>query len=72
LIRLLKIISGRKGRYPGFKGYNGFPATLCTSLNDEVVHGIPGDRVLKNGDIVSIDAGALKMVITETLLIRLR
>jgi methionyl aminopeptidase len=49
-----------EGAVPGFKGYNGFPATLCTSLNDEVVHGIPGDRVLKNGDIVSIDCGSIK------------
>jgi methionyl aminopeptidase len=49
-----------EGAVPGFKGYNGFPSTLCTSLNDEVVHGIPGDRVLKNGDIVSIDCGSIK------------
>ena len=40
---------------PSCKGYQGFPATLCTSVNDEVVHGIPSDRVLKNGDIVTID-----------------
>ena len=44
---------------PGFKGYNGFPATLCVSVNDAVVHGIPGDQVLKSGDIVSIDCGVL-------------
>ncbi|MEI6577274.1 MAG: type I methionyl aminopeptidase [Bacteroidota bacterium] len=44
---------------PGFKGYNGFPSTLCISINDEVVHGIPGDRVLKNGDVVSVDCGVL-------------
>lgn len=49
-----------EGAVPGFKGYKGFPATLCTSINDEVVHGIPGERVLKNGDIVSIDCGCLK------------
>jgi len=47
------------GAIPGFKGYGGFPATLCISVNDEVVHGIPGDRVLKNGDIASIDCGTL-------------
>ena len=47
------------GAVPGFKGYGGFPATLCISVNDEVVHGIPGDRVLKDGDIVSIDCGTL-------------
>jgi methionyl aminopeptidase len=44
---------------PGFKGYNGFPATLCTSINDEVVHGIPGDRILQDGDILSIDCGTI-------------
>lgn len=45
------------GAVPGFKGYGGFPASLCISVNDEVVHGIPGDRVLEDGDIVSIDCG---------------
>ena len=49
-----------QGAVPGFKGYNGFPATLCVSVNEEVVHGIPGERVLKNGDVVSIDCGSLK------------
>lgn len=44
-----------KGAVPSCKGYQGFPATLCISINEEVVHGIPGNRVLKNGDIVSID-----------------
>ena len=47
------------GAIPAFKGYNGFPAALCTSVNEEVVHGIPGLRTLKNGDIISIDCGAL-------------
>lgn len=47
-----------KGATPSFKGYEGFPATLCTSINQEVVHGIPDDRKLKNGDIISIDIGA--------------
>jgi methionyl aminopeptidase len=46
------------GAIPTFKGYRGFPATLCTSINEEVVHGIPSDRVLKEGEIVSIDCGA--------------
>ncbi|HXX34882.1 MAG TPA: type I methionyl aminopeptidase [Thermodesulfobacteriota bacterium] len=46
-----------KGARPAFKGYRGFPATLCISINDEVVHGIPGQRRLKEGDIVSLDAG---------------
>ena len=45
---------------PGFKGYNGFPATLCISVNDEVVHGIPGKRQLRDGDIVSVDCGVKK------------
>jgi methionyl aminopeptidase len=44
---------------PAFKGYRGFPATLCTSVNEEVVHGIPGMRKLLSGDIASIDVGAL-------------
>lgn len=45
---------------PGFKGYGGFPASLCISINDEVVHGIPGDRIVKDGDVVSIDCGTYK------------
>ncbi len=45
------------GGIPGFLGYNGFPATLCTSLNDEVVHGIPSEKALKEGDIISVDCG---------------
>jgi methionyl aminopeptidase len=49
-----------EGAVPGFKGYRGFPATLCVSVNEEVVHGIPGERVLLNGDIVSIDCGCRK------------
>ena len=48
------------GAVPGFKGYGGFPATLCISINDEVVHGIPGDRIVKDGDVVSIDCGTYK------------
>ncbi len=47
-----------KGAYPSFLGYGGFPKTLCTSVNEEIVHGIPGSRKLKNGDIISIDMGA--------------
>lgn len=45
---------------PGFKGYNGFPNSLCTSVNGQVVHGIPNDKPLQNGDIVSVDCGVLK------------
>ena len=48
------------GAVPGFKGYNGFPYTLCISLNENVVHGFPSDRELKDGDIVSVDCGTLK------------
>ena len=47
-----------KGATPSFKGYGGFPATICASINEEVVHGIPGDRRLRNVDIISIDIGA--------------
>ncbi|SES16468.1 type I methionyl aminopeptidase [Salipaludibacillus aurantiacus] len=43
---------------PSFKGYNGFTGSICASVNDQLVHGIPGDRALKNGDIISIDIGA--------------
>ncbi|MFH1533288.1 MAG: type I methionyl aminopeptidase [Pseudomonadota bacterium] len=45
------------GAIPTFKGYQGFPGTLCTSVNEVVVHGIPGDRTLTEGDIISIDCG---------------
>ena len=48
------------GAVPGFKGYGGFPGSLCISVNDQVVHGIPGNQVLHEGDIVSIDCGVLK------------
>jgi methionyl aminopeptidase len=47
------------GATPSFLGYHGFTGTLCTSVNDEVVHGIPGDRVLAEGDLLSIDCGAI-------------
>ena len=46
-----------RGAIPSFKGYNGYPAAICVSVEDEVVHGIPGKRVLKKGEIVSIDVG---------------
>ncbi|MDA0303367.1 MAG: type I methionyl aminopeptidase [Bacteroidetes bacterium] len=48
------------GAEPGFKGYGGFPNSLCTSVNESVVHGIPNDRPLEDGDIVSVDCGVLK------------
>ncbi|MFZ2339409.1 MAG: type I methionyl aminopeptidase [Bacteroidales bacterium] len=47
------------GGIPGFKGYGGFPATLCTSVNEEVVHGIPSSYILREGDIVSVDCGVI-------------
>jgi methionyl aminopeptidase len=49
----------RAGATSNFKGYHGYPATICISLNDEIVHGIPGDRIIEDGDIVSIDCGAI-------------
>ena len=59
----LDVIAGREieklGAKPSFKGYRGFPASLCVSVNDEIVHGIPGERVLAEGDIVSLDLGAI-------------
>lgn len=47
------------GGVPSFLGYHGFPATICASVNDEIVHGIPGDRQLQEGDVVSLDCGAV-------------
>ena len=47
------------GATPSFKGYHGYPASLCVSINDEIVHGIPGERVIQSGDIVSLDLGAI-------------
>jgi len=47
------------GATASFKGYGGFPASLCVSVNDEVVHGIPGNRIIRDGDIVSLDFGAI-------------
>ena len=49
----------RLGAKPSFKGYRGFPANLCVSVNDEIVHWMPGERVLNEGDIVSLDLGAI-------------
>ena len=49
-----------QGAVPSFLNYTGYPASVCISVNDEVIHGIPGNRVLKDGDIVSIDVGAYK------------
>ena len=48
-----------QGCVPSFKGYKGFPASICTSVNEEVVHGIPGERVIGDGDLLSLDVGAV-------------
>ncbi|MCY0879421.1 MAG: type I methionyl aminopeptidase [Firmicutes bacterium] len=62
LTRELDVIADReirrRGGVPVFKGYNGYPASVCVSINDQVVHGIPGNRVIRPGDLVSIDLGA--------------
>ena len=49
----------RLGGKPAFKGYRGFPATICTSINDEIVHGIPGGKIIRDGDLVKMDVGAV-------------
>ncbi len=56
---LTEAFINRRGGVPSFKGYRGFPASLCVSVNEEVVHGIPGPRILKQGDIVSLDIGVI-------------
>ena len=61
--RELDVIASREiirlGGKPAFKGYRGFPATICTSVNSEIVHGIPGERVIEEGDLVKMDVGAI-------------
>ncbi|HAP76723.1 MAG TPA: type I methionyl aminopeptidase, partial [Acidimicrobiaceae bacterium] len=49
----------RRGATSNFFGYHGFPAVICASVNDEVIHGIPGPRVLDDGDVLSVDCGAI-------------
>lgn len=56
---LAATVIGDHGAKPSFLGYHGYPATLCISVNDEIVHGIPGPRVLGAGDVVSVDCGAI-------------
>ena len=56
---LARQVLERRGATSNFLGYHGYPAVLCVSVNDEVVHGIPGDRVLDEGDVVSVDCGAV-------------
>lgn len=57
LDRLAEDLINKEGGLPAFKGYKGFPASICASINEEVVHGIPDGRVLKEGDIISLDLG---------------
>ncbi|MBI2042284.1 MAG: type I methionyl aminopeptidase [Candidatus Nealsonbacteria bacterium] len=57
LNRAAEALIFNSGGKPSFKGYDGFPAVLCVSVNDEIVHGLPSDRVLRAGDIVSLDLG---------------
>lgn len=59
LDRLSEELALRKGARPAFKGYRGYPYSLCTSVNSEVVHGMPSERELKEGDIISLDFGIL-------------
>jgi len=59
LDRLAEQIITQEGAIPSFKGYRGFPASLCVSINDEVVHGIPVQRRRRAGDIVGVDVGAI-------------
>ncbi len=59
LDRVGREVLARRNAGSNFLGYHGFPAVICASVNDEVVHGIPGDRLLLDGDIVSIDCGAI-------------
>jgi len=54
---LAEKLVNKEGALPAFKGYKGFPGNICTSINEEVVHGIPGARILKEGDIISLDLG---------------
>ena len=54
------------GALPAFKGYHGYPATICASVNEQVVHGIPNARPLKSGDIVSVDMGPSSMGFSAT------
>jgi len=58
LDRLAEDFIKSQGATPSFKGYDGFPGSICTSINEQIVHGIPGDTKLKDGDIISIDIGA--------------
>ena len=58
LDRIAEKFIREQGAYPTFLGYQGFPNSICASVNEEVVHGIPGNRRLKEGDIIAVDLGA--------------
>jgi len=60
LDRLAEDFIKKQGAYPAFKGYRGFPASICVSIDNEVVHGIPGERVIEEGQIISVDIGVFK------------
>jgi methionyl aminopeptidase len=57
LDQLAEVLVSKEGATPAFKGYKGFPANICISINEEIIHGIPGERKLKNGDLISLDLG---------------
>ena len=59
LDRVARDVLERRGARSNFLGYHGFPAVICTSPNNMIVHGIPGSRVLEEGDVISIDCGAI-------------
>jgi methionyl aminopeptidase len=60
LDRLAEDFIRREGAYPAFKGYRGYPAAVCISIDNEVVHGIPGERMIEEGQLVSVDIGVFK------------
>jgi methionyl aminopeptidase len=60
LDRLAEGFIRREGAYPAFKGYRGYPASICISIDNEVVHGIPGERMIEEGQLVSVDIGVFK------------
>jgi methionyl aminopeptidase len=60
LDRLAEDFIRSRGAYPAFKGYRGFPASICISIDNEVVHGIPGERMIEEGQLVSVDIGVFK------------
>lgn len=59
LDQVAREVIARRGATSNFLGYHGFPAAICTSVNDEVIHGIPGPRILEDGDLLSVDCGAI-------------